>query len=68
VGVEPKSIALPHEGQKRAAPGTSLPQAGQLMVGREYITGRLKASTRCSGHSLQSRWADLHSDEAVHLS
>jgi hypothetical protein len=32
VGVEPKSTALPQEGQKRAAPGTSLPQAGQLMI------------------------------------
>jgi hypothetical protein len=31
VGVEPKSTALPHDGQKRAVPETSLPQAGQLI-------------------------------------
>lgn len=31
VGVEPKSTALPQEEQKRAASGTTLPQAGQIM-------------------------------------
>jgi hypothetical protein len=33
------STALPQEGQKRAAPGTSLPQAGQLIIAAQYITG-----------------------------
>jgi hypothetical protein len=33
VGPEPLLTALPQEGRKRAAPGTSLPQAGQLMAG-----------------------------------
>jgi hypothetical protein len=42
VGVEPKSTALPQEGQKRAGPGTSLPQAGQLMIVAEYITARFQ--------------------------
>src|ERR1700684_352841 len=27
-----KSTTMPQEGQKRAAPGTALPQAGQLMI------------------------------------
>ena len=43
VGVEPKSTALPQEGQKRAAPETSFPQAGQLMIAGEYITARFQA-------------------------
>jgi hypothetical protein len=30
------SIAPPQEGQKRAAPGASLPQAGQVMIAAEY--------------------------------
>src|ERR1700736_4061497 len=33
VGVEPKSTALPQEGQKRVPWGTSLVQAGQTIVG-----------------------------------
>jgi len=41
--VEPKSTALPQEGQKRAAPETSLPQAGQLMIAAKYITGGFQA-------------------------
>jgi len=31
VGVEPRITSLPQEGQKRAAPGTSLPRAEQVM-------------------------------------
>jgi hypothetical protein len=45
VGPEPLSTALPQEGQKRAAPATSLPQAGQIMVVAEYITARFQAPT-----------------------
>jgi hypothetical protein len=52
VGPEPLATALPQEGQKRAAPGTSLPQAGQLMaVARVYITVRFQARTLSSDHS-----------------
>ena len=32
VGVEPRTASLPQEGQKRAAPGTSPPQAEQVMA------------------------------------
>jgi hypothetical protein len=32
------STALPQEEQKREAPETSLPHAGQIMIGAEYIT------------------------------
>jgi hypothetical protein len=42
VGPEPLSTGLPQEGQKRAAPGTSLPQAGQFMIVAEYITAASK--------------------------
>src|ERR1700730_10896654 len=38
VAVAPKSTAMPQEGQKRAVPGTALPQAVQLMIAAEYIT------------------------------
>ncbi len=44
--VAPKSTALPQEGQKRAVPGTALPQAGQLMIAAEYITARFQAPIR----------------------
>jgi hypothetical protein len=40
-----KSTAMPQEGQKRAVPGTALPQAGQLMIAAEYITARFQAQT-----------------------
>ena len=33
----PTSTALPHEEQKRAAPGVSFPQAGQVIFAAEYI-------------------------------
>ena len=49
MAVAPKSTALPHEGQKRAVPGTALPQAGQLMIAAEYITARFEAQTLTRG-------------------
>ena len=38
------SAALPHDGQKRAEPGTSLPQVGQIIIAAEYITERATAN------------------------
>jgi hypothetical protein len=45
------STALPHEGQKRAVPETSLPQAGQLMIAAEYITAHFQALVLLSDDS-----------------
>jgi hypothetical protein len=37
---------LPQDGQKRAAPEISLPQAGQFIIGAEYITACLDTQTQ----------------------
>lgn|ERR1700733_2803422 len=39
-----KSTTMPQEGQKRAASGTALPQAGQLMINAEVYHYRLPRS------------------------
>jgi hypothetical protein len=50
VSVAPTSTAPPQEGQKRAAPETSLPQAEQIMaVAGVYITARYAGGFQNSG-------------------
>jgi hypothetical protein len=45
------STALPQEEQKREEPDTSLPQAGQFMIGAEYITAYCKGRIPLSDYS-----------------